>query len=63
MFTLLVRVFVPSFKRESEAKDGGLDLHGGGVMRRLKRLMSGILRKVSGSPKDDTSEGGSVEVI
>lgn len=48
VLTLLVRVFIPSFQRESEANQGGLDLEGGGLMRRIARLVSGILLKVPG---------------
>ncbi|CAM9378608.1 unnamed protein product [Ascophyllum nodosum] len=48
VLTLLVRVFLPSFRRESEATKGVLDLKAGGLMRRISRLMSRILRNVRG---------------
>lgn len=48
VFALFVQVFVPSFGREGEEKKEGLDLEAGGMMRRLKRFVSGVFRKVPG---------------
>lgn len=58
VFTLLVRVFIPSFGRKNEVKQGGLDLEGGGLMRRLGRLMSGVWRKVPGFSRSTKETGG-----
>lgn len=60
VLTLLVRVFVPSFQRESEANQGGLDLEGGGLMRRISRLVSGILRQVPGFARRANANGEQV---
>lgn len=54
--TLFIRVLVPGFGREKK-KDGELDLEGGGLMRRLKHLVSGVLRTVRGSSATAETEG------
>eukprot|EP00903_Cladosiphon_okamuranus_P010653 g10073.t1 len=57
VMTLFIRVLLPGFRR-GRNKDGELDLEGGGLMRRLKRLASGVLRAVRGSPASAGAEGG-----
>lgn len=47
VFTLFVRVFVPTFRRHGAGKEG-LDLDGGGLFRRLRHLYSGAIRSVMG---------------
>lgn len=59
VLTLFVRVFVPSFQRQSEANQEGLDLEGGGLMRRIARLVSGILHKVPRFPRRANANGES----
>lgn len=54
--TLFIRVLVPGFGRE-KSEEGGLDLEGGGLLRRLKRLVSGVLRKMKGSPASTEPKG------
>ncbi|CAM9465771.1 unnamed protein product [Scytosiphon promiscuus] len=56
VMTLFMRVLVPGFRRDKRP-DGGLDLEGGGLMRRLKRLVSGVLRKVTGSSGSSEPKG------
>lgn len=63
VFTLFVRVFLPTFGRESKAKDEGLDLEGGGLLRRLSRLVSGVLRIVPGFSRDPDTKGERAEVL
>lgn len=58
VFTLLMRVFLPKYGRESETEEGGLDLEGGGLMRRLGRLVTGVFLKVLGSSSDSDTKGG-----
>lgn len=53
-----MRLFLPKYGRESETEEGGLDLEGGGVMRRLGRLVTGVFRKVLGSSSDSDTKGG-----
>lgn len=52
VFTLFVRVFLPKFRRERLAREDeevdGLDLEGGGLMKRLGRLLSGVVRNIPG---------------
>lgn len=55
--TLFMRVLMPGFRRD-KGGDGELDLEGGGLMRRLKRLVSGVFRKVQGSPVASTEPKG-----
>ncbi len=60
VMTLFIRVLWPGFGREKSG-DGELDLEGGGLLRRLKRLVAGVFRTVKGSsasasPKGKTSE-------
>lgn len=55
--TLFLRVFMPKFGRESDAKEGELDLEGGGLMRRLGRFVSRVFGGSSGSPKSADSKG------
>lgn len=56
VMTLFIRVLVPGFGREKN-KDEELDLEGGGLLRRLKRLVSGVLRTVRGSSASAETEG------
>lgn len=56
VMTLFIRVLVPGFGREKN-KDGELDLEGGGLVRRLKRLVSGVLRTMRRSPASAGTEG------
>ena len=56
VMTLFIRVLVPGFGREKN-KDEELDLEGGGLLRRLKRLVSGVLRTVRGSSAKAETEG------
>lgn len=52
VFTLFVRVFLPKFKRRKSAQEGeeadGIDLEGGGLMKRLSRFFSGVRRSLPG---------------
>lgn len=56
VMTLFIRVLVPGFGRK-KIGDGELDLEGGGLMRRLKRLVSGVFRTLLGSPGSAKPEG------
>lgn len=56
VMTLFIRVLLPGFGREKKG-DGELDLEGGGLLRRLKRLVSGVFRKVAGSRASAGSKG------
>lgn len=55
--TLFLRVFMPKFGRESDAKEGELDLEGGGLMRRLGRFVSRVFGGSGGSSKSADSKG------
>lgn len=60
LMTLFIRVLLPGFGREKSG-DGELDLKGGGLLRRLKRLVAGVFRTVkrssaSAGPKGKESE-------
>lgn len=57
ILTLFLRVFMPKFGRESGAKEGELDLEGGGLMRRLRRFVSRVLGRSKGTLKSADSEG------
>ena len=57
VWTLFLRVFMTKFGRESDAKEGELDLEGGGLMRRLGRFVSRVLAGSKGSPKSAGSKG------
>eukprot|EP00752_Nemacystus_decipiens_P002790 g2606.t1 len=57
VMTLFIRVLVPGFGKENN-KDGELDLEGGGLLRRLKCFVSGVLRTVRGSTASAKTEGG-----
>lgn len=54
--TLFIRVLIPGFGQEKN-KNGKLDLEGGGLLRRLKRFVSGALRAVRGPPASAEHEG------
>lgn len=58
VFTLFVRVFVPTFRRKADAQEGVLDLEGGGLIRRLRRLLSGVARSVMGRKVGSKDPGG-----
>lgn len=57
VFTLLMRVFVPKFGRKNESNEGELDLEGGGLLRRLRRLMFKFLGKAPGISGDASTKG------
>ncbi|CAM9094764.1 unnamed protein product [Ectocarpus fasciculatus] len=60
--TLFMRVLMPGFRRDTGG-DGELDLEGGGLMRRLKQLVSGVFRKVRGSPVASTESEGEAKNV
>lgn len=51
VFTLFVRVFVPTYRRDGAGEES-LDLDGGGLLRRLRRLYSGVIRSVMGKGRE-----------
>lgn len=61
VMTLFIRVLVPGFGRKKSG-DGEIDLEGGGLMRRLKRLVSGVFRTLLGSPTSTASKGEEYEL-
>ncbi|CAM9142486.1 unnamed protein product [Discosporangium mesarthrocarpum] len=57
LWTLLVRVFLPTYGRKTEVEGRGLDVYGGGVMTRIQRLFSGLLRLIPGISTGKTNKG------
>jgi len=62
VMTLFIRVLLPGFGREKSG-DGGLDLEGGGLLRRLKRLVVGVFRTVKGSSTSPGPKGKKSEYV
>lgn len=60
VMTLFIRVLVPGFGRKKSG-DVEIDLEGGGLMRRLKRLVSGVFRTLLGSRRSAAPKGEGCE--